>query len=517
MALRQVKKTDFQTVNDAQLVLRYQKGRDERAFAEIVRRHGGMVRSVAKRLLDESEVDDAFQAAFFAFALRAEHLSEQVAVAGWLHRAAYSCSADILRSKRRRGDHLERFASLLGSAPEVSETNPSDHAANEELKRVIDRELARLPRDLRAAIVLCDLEGQTHKQAGEQLGVSSSTVSDRVAKARNRLRKRLIRQGITLSLGALASLAVATKESSAAITSSSIAQVTTNAFRVSAGQSIQDAATAAATEIANRVVTVMKTKKFINLSVSATLLLLLVGSVSSFLAPSNVLVAAEVFEDFRDGDLTDDAGLSWTFVGNQTIVPGEGLVLSSPDTNSPTGAVDMTLEPREGWSIRIQGRLSQDHGLFGAAMGEGPQLHNVTSDISAQGNFSLFDSATRDLVTSTVNFNGFDEDVVIQLDTFDGVIRLWVWPAEQPPAADIPAMLEADFDLPMGFPGMWNRSNDGPSEATFRWFAFATEHIPVTQQIPQQVPEPASAFPSLLGAVGVAWFFRRDFRTRNYG
>ena len=72
----------------------------------------------------------------------------------------------------------------------------ADHRANEpdqadrwaELHAQIDR----LPDRLRVPIVLCYLEGLTHGQAAQQLGWPVGTVESRLARARERLRERMV-------------------------------------------------------------------------------------------------------------------------------------------------------------------------------------------------------------------------------------------------------------------------------------------------------------------------------------
>ena len=63
---------------------------------------------------------------------------------------------------------------------------------------VLHEELDRLPERYRLPVVLCDLEGLTHEQAGaRQLRWSEPTLRHRLAPARRRMRDRLIRRGIT--------------------------------------------------------------------------------------------------------------------------------------------------------------------------------------------------------------------------------------------------------------------------------------------------------------------------------
>jgi hypothetical protein len=71
---------------------------------------------------------------------------------------------------------------------------------------VLDEQLGRLPQTYRAAVVLCDLEGKTRREAARQLGCPEGTVASRLARARAMLAKRLALRGVVLSGGALAAV-----------------------------------------------------------------------------------------------------------------------------------------------------------------------------------------------------------------------------------------------------------------------------------------------------------------------
>jgi uncharacterized protein (TIGR03067 family) len=74
----------------------------------------------------------------------------------------------------------------------------------QELQAILDQELKVLPDIYRAAIVLCDLEGKSIKEAARQLGCPQGTVGTRLARGRILLSRRLARHGLTLPAGLLA-------------------------------------------------------------------------------------------------------------------------------------------------------------------------------------------------------------------------------------------------------------------------------------------------------------------------
>jgi RNA polymerase sigma factor (sigma-70 family) len=182
---------------DKALVARFVEQREEAAFASLVQRHGPMVLGVCQRVLrDAHEAEDAFQATFLVLSRRAASLRKQESVGSWLYGVAYRTALKSRVGVTRRRARERQAAAMTQREPEAT--------AWQELRPVLDTELSHLPEKYRAPLVLCYLEGKTNAEAARLLGWTKGTVSGRLARARDLLRGRLVRRGLTLAPALLA-------------------------------------------------------------------------------------------------------------------------------------------------------------------------------------------------------------------------------------------------------------------------------------------------------------------------
>jgi RNA polymerase sigma factor (sigma-70 family) len=221
-------------LTDGQLLGRFVAGRDEAAFAALVRRHGPMVLGSCRRLLGRHhDAEDAFQATFLVLARKAAAVRGD-ALAGWLYTVARRTALEARAANLRRRSRERQVGDM--PHPEVAPAEPQDW------RPLLDRELALLREDYRSAVVLCDLEGRSRREAARQLGVPEGTLSSRLARARALLARRLAKCGVTLSAGAVAALA---GEAPAAVPAALAGATVKAAFLVAAGQAAGTAPAAA--------------------------------------------------------------------------------------------------------------------------------------------------------------------------------------------------------------------------------------------------------------------------------
>jgi RNA polymerase sigma factor (sigma-70 family) len=214
---------------DGQLLDDFLTADDESAFAELVTRHGSMVLRVCRRVLrHEQDAEDAFQASFLILAQYAGAVRKRESVASWLHGVAYRTAMKAKRSAARRRNHESR----------LKEQKPTQVLSPtwDDVQTVLDEEIRRLPETFRSAFVLCVLEGKSLRDAGVELECKEGTVSSRLVRARERLRRQLARRGIELS-ALLAALAVAESNGRASVPAPLIEATIRSAFLLTAGES----------------------------------------------------------------------------------------------------------------------------------------------------------------------------------------------------------------------------------------------------------------------------------------
>jgi len=178
---------------DKTLIARWIDRRDPDAFAELVSRHSGMVYGTCARILgNTTEAEDVTQECFVILAAKGATIRSSLE--GWLHKLATHRSLDRVRAEKRRQKRESSFAENVTGPPEPRW---------DDIKIYVDEAIAALPEKLRYPIVSHFLEGQTYEAIAEKLDVPRSTVSSRVQKGIELVRKSLKKRGIAVAISAL--------------------------------------------------------------------------------------------------------------------------------------------------------------------------------------------------------------------------------------------------------------------------------------------------------------------------
>jgi RNA polymerase sigma factor (sigma-70 family) len=186
------------SASDDQLLGRFLDTGDADAFAGLVARHGPMVYAVSRRVMgDIHRADDAFQATFLILSRRAGDVKPRGAVRAWLYGVAVRTA---LTARARTGHRLKREIPVA-SVPDRAVPVRTD--ADLDVLRMLDEEIALLPDKLRAAVVLCELDGLGRKEAATRLRIAEGTLSSRLAAARKTLAARLKKRGVSVPSAAL--------------------------------------------------------------------------------------------------------------------------------------------------------------------------------------------------------------------------------------------------------------------------------------------------------------------------
>jgi len=186
---------DLAAASDASLVVaiaRYQ----QRALAEVYRRHAGAVFGLAKRLLsDQAKAEEVVQEVFLRLWNQPDRFDpERGSLRSYLLAQTHGRSVDILRSdsaRRRREERDARDAAESGYDldREVWDLALADH---------VRRALSALAPGERAAIELAYFGGRTYKEVAAELAEAEGTVKSRIRSGLRRLRDELASAGVNV-------------------------------------------------------------------------------------------------------------------------------------------------------------------------------------------------------------------------------------------------------------------------------------------------------------------------------
>jgi RNA polymerase sigma-70 factor (ECF subfamily) len=181
--------------SDLELVKRAQRG-ERGAFDLLVLRYQHkVIKLVARLLRDQTEAEDVAQEAFVKAYRALGSFRGDSAFYTWLYRIAVNTARNSIASRQRRpldyeADLSENEQMAVESRMRHTDT-PEANVLSEEIRATVNQAVEDLPEDLRAAIILREVEGLSYEEIAAAMDCPVGTVRSRIFRAREAIDRNL--------------------------------------------------------------------------------------------------------------------------------------------------------------------------------------------------------------------------------------------------------------------------------------------------------------------------------------
>ena len=158
--------------------------------------HNGLRAFIAKRVSEETEIDDILQEVFLRIHRGLDGLKDPRRIVSWVYQITRHAIIDHYRASGRR---LEMPAGLgadmelirtMAATPVIAEFKDSGEYRSE-LAGCLRPMIDQLNKEYREALMLVELEGLTQQAAAQRIGISLSGMKSRVQRGRRQLKRKL--------------------------------------------------------------------------------------------------------------------------------------------------------------------------------------------------------------------------------------------------------------------------------------------------------------------------------------
>ena len=176
----------LRSLSDRELVDLFKSGNHE-AYEEIYNRyHAALYIHAYKRLQDREECRDIIQELFTSLWLKRNQLEFNGHLSGYLYTSVRNKIFDLLAKSKLKASYINSIQTFSKEY-----VNADNLVRQNQLKIIIDQEIATLPPRTREIFELSRKVYFTHKEISEQLGISEQTVKSTINNALKVLRVKL--------------------------------------------------------------------------------------------------------------------------------------------------------------------------------------------------------------------------------------------------------------------------------------------------------------------------------------
>jgi RNA polymerase sigma factor (sigma-70 family) len=181
---------------DLELLARYTRQHAEDAFAELVRRHLGLVYSAALRQVRSPQLaEEVGQSVFTDLARSAAKLKPDTVLTAWLYQITRRTAIDVVRREASR-----QLREQIATEMNAMNATTADWTHIEPL---LDEAMHALDETDRTAVLLRYFENKSLREVGATLGTSENAAQKRLARAVERLREFFAKRGVTVGASGL--------------------------------------------------------------------------------------------------------------------------------------------------------------------------------------------------------------------------------------------------------------------------------------------------------------------------
>lgn len=178
-------------MEESRLIQRASDG-DAASFNALMGMHERRMYAVALRMCGNHEdAQDCLQEAMIRVYKSISGFKSQSSFSTWVYRITMNtCLDELRRRKARPAASLDGMLDA-GWAPVDAGESPDGHAMRREMRQALQGCMGELPEDMRAAVVLRDVQGYSYEEIAEVLETNIGTIKSRISRGRERLREKI--------------------------------------------------------------------------------------------------------------------------------------------------------------------------------------------------------------------------------------------------------------------------------------------------------------------------------------
>ncbi|CCC57844.1 RNA polymerase sigma factor [Caloramator australicus] len=174
------------------LLIQQCKENDIDAFESLFKQYENKIYNIAYYILkNEHDAMDVTQEVALKIYRSISNFKGDSKLSTWIYRITYNTCLDYIK-KRKEDLSLDEYIAIEGETID----NTEDTYESNELRNIIKNCILKLNEDFRTIIVLRDVHGFSYQEIAGILNIEVGTVKSRLNRAREALKKELIKNGI---------------------------------------------------------------------------------------------------------------------------------------------------------------------------------------------------------------------------------------------------------------------------------------------------------------------------------